>query len=319
MTNFSGAVAMSRSIRFAFIVLHYNEKSLADTHECVESILKLEGDRDFRIVVVENGSGDSSADELQKTYASSADVDVLVSDENLGFANGNNLGCRHAVDRYSPKFLIVINNDTVMIQPGFMKKITEVYERDNFDILGPYIFDKNREPQNPFVRPMTDLSQVEKKIRQTREKLDSIETSPRFLKLFRSLSIRIKAFFESFRVVRLLFIKGKRDLRKLSRKKNTGCAVHGSALVFSEKYFRKYSNVFYEKTFMFVEEDILYQRVIRDHLVSVYCPDLKIFHKEDSSTNSMLGTSLQKKIFTLEKRLASLQILADVIREGEKV
>lgn len=54
---------------------------------------------DVFAVVVENGSGDGSWQELQRELGSDSRVFLIRSETNTGFAGGNNLGIREALRR----------------------------------------------------------------------------------------------------------------------------------------------------------------------------------------------------------------------------
>jgi GT2 family glycosyltransferase len=90
-------------------IILVNYKRAHDTIECVRS-LRQGSYQDFEIIIVDNGSEDGS---LEKLRAACVDTTILPSRENLGFAEGNNLGIRKALQSES-KFLLLLNNDTVV-------------------------------------------------------------------------------------------------------------------------------------------------------------------------------------------------------------
>lgn len=57
--------------------------------------------------MVDNGSVTDEAALIKDCHPF---VKTVRSDENLGFAGGNNLGCRHATGEY----LLFLNNDTIV-------------------------------------------------------------------------------------------------------------------------------------------------------------------------------------------------------------
>lgn len=66
--------------------------------------------RDFCIVVVDDASTDNTFQFLKDRFP---EVDTLRLPQNVGFARAVNRGLRHAVARYNPQFIAVLNNDTV--------------------------------------------------------------------------------------------------------------------------------------------------------------------------------------------------------------
>jgi GT2 family glycosyltransferase len=102
------------------IVLNYNGRGFAS--ESVRSLLEqdLPG---LEVLVVDNGSTDGSAEEIERTFAGR--VRVLRSARNLGFGAGNNLGIREARGRH----VILLNNDAVAA-PSFARELVAAAEAD---------------------------------------------------------------------------------------------------------------------------------------------------------------------------------------------
>ena len=94
--------------------------------------------------------------------------------------------------------------------------------------------------------------------------------------------------------------------------------LHGCCIIFSDNYLKKYKYPFYDETFLFHEEEFLYQRVINDKLVSLYDPELKVFHKEGSSINKSNKKERLSKLFREKTRLKSLYLLIDVMQGRKK-
>ncbi len=80
-----------------FIVLNYNGYS--DTMECVGSLRKsIRPEKvDYQIVVVDNHSTDDSYELLQKALPE--EVVLLQSSRNAGYAYGNNVGIKYALEQ----------------------------------------------------------------------------------------------------------------------------------------------------------------------------------------------------------------------------
>lgn len=89
-------------------VIVVNFRGAADTLECIRSVAGLDWPADkIEILVVENGSGDNSESVIRMEMVDLPNVQLIVSEENLGFTGGSNLGARHA----SGEFLAFLNND----------------------------------------------------------------------------------------------------------------------------------------------------------------------------------------------------------------
>ena len=89
----------------SIITIKYN--GLKDTCELIDT-LPLNNET-IEVIVVDNASTQDEATEIEKRYQQ---VKVIKSDENLGFAGGNNLGIQAAHGKY----LFFINNDAILPQ-----------------------------------------------------------------------------------------------------------------------------------------------------------------------------------------------------------
>ena len=88
-------------IEVSIITINYN--GLEDTCALIETIPFNEN---MEVIVVDNASNNQEADIIAQRYPY---IKVIRSDQNLGFAGGNNLGIQAAHGRY----LFLVNNDTV--------------------------------------------------------------------------------------------------------------------------------------------------------------------------------------------------------------
>lgn len=149
-------------MKFCFIILHY--KNFKDTLECINSIKSKLLTKDYKIIIVDNGSLDETTKKLRELEEIEKEIDIIFLDENMGFAKGNNIGCKYAIDKYSPEILIVINNDTLIIQNDFLDKIEKKYLETKFDILGPYIEGKDKKPQNPYLNVIYGRKEIIKNL-----------------------------------------------------------------------------------------------------------------------------------------------------------
>lgn len=283
----------------SFVLLHY--KNIDDTIDCIKSIQRLKACKDISIIVVDNASGKCEDIQKIKKYTS----DVVVLDENIGFANGNNIGCTYAIQKYKPDFLVVINNDTIIEQQDFIEKVYQSYQKHSFDVLGPKILTEDGDSVNPFPAYET-IEEVKKALRKS-QKLVKIYQNP-FL-----------------RTLLQIYIGGKRIIRKPKHLQNgktveKDVSLHGCALIFSKKYYEKYKDIFYKGTFLYHEEEFLTYRRKRDHLIFLYDPMVSIFHKEGSSLNHNYKKKYYQKLIFREKNIQkSLSLLLEVMQKNEVI
>lgn len=85
----------------SIITVNYN--GYKDTCELIDSIPFNEN---MEVMVIDNGSKENEASILQTRYPH---IKVIRSDQNLGFAGGNNIGIKAAQGQY----LYLVNNDTI--------------------------------------------------------------------------------------------------------------------------------------------------------------------------------------------------------------
>lgn len=119
--------------RLNIIILNWNGKK--DTIECLNSIAKIDYP-DYQVIVVDNGSTDGSPTVIKGMFPA---ITVLENKENLGFAGGNNVGIRFALNQ-GADYILLLNNDTI-VEPDFLNTLIRVAETDErIGILGPKIY-----------------------------------------------------------------------------------------------------------------------------------------------------------------------------------
>lgn len=269
---------------FGYVVLHY--KNDYDTFQCISSIIKYT--KTSPIVVVDNFSNNGSIEKLINHFSTNKFVYFLLLKENLGFAKGNNQGINFLKKHFNPKFIVVLNNDTRLLNSNFEKIISKDYEQYKFDILGPQIINENGSTSSNPVNYIVD----------TKSKVVKLLLR-RYIKLF--LCILHLDFFVNE--------TGTNDNKKPFVnivKKNV--KLHGACIIFSKKFFERLAG-FYPNTFLYFEEDILYIQILRNHMISIYDPQLCIFHSEDGSLKKIATNKREKNIFVFKNEIRSLKIL----------
>jgi GT2 family glycosyltransferase len=268
-----------------FVILHY--LTIIDTIECIQSILNnVEGD--FDIVVVDNGSNDGSGLELEAKYRGVQNIHIIISKTNSGFARGNNIGYQYAKQRLNPDFIILLNNDTLVTQKHFIEIIEKKYIQHEFDILGPDIHSLvDNTHQNPHNKPLKEYS-----------KSYLLALFIKFLASFLLIYLKVDSVFK----------RKKRNTsmseHKIYNMEQKDIMLHGCCLIFSRHYINKYNGL-YDKTFLYMEEDILFYIAQKEGLLTMYSPDIFIEHKEDSSTNAFVKVGRQKRLFIYKHHLKS--------------
>jgi hypothetical protein len=124
---------MSQTPSVTIVILNWN--NAPDTIECLESVAGLDYPN-FRPLVVDNGSSDDSVTRIRQAQPT---VAILETGENLGYAEGNNVGLRQAVEN-GADYVFVLNNDT-LLEPTMLTKLVEVAESSpDIGMVGPTMY-----------------------------------------------------------------------------------------------------------------------------------------------------------------------------------
>jgi len=106
----------------SIIILNWN--GWQDTIACIDSVKTLTYRR-FSITVVDNHSTDDSIDRIRNAHP---DILPIDSGANLGFAGGNNIGIRKALED-GAEYMWLLNNDT-LVEPHSLSEMVEVAQSD---------------------------------------------------------------------------------------------------------------------------------------------------------------------------------------------
>lgn len=287
--------------KFGFLILHYNVPD--ETIACIKSIQDyVTGE--YEIIVVDNASPDGSGKLLYERFHK-GNCTVLCLEENLGFSGGNNVGFLYAKETLHCDFICMMNNDTKILQDNFVDLVLKEYALSHFAVVGPEI-------------ELADgsICQYPKHIL----KLDEIEGDRQRVK---KLLMKNKWFIESAHLFLYKYIgkfirwnQIKHRYREIPTPDTRMEAVrlHGCFMIFSPIYVQAFDGLDH-RTFMYGEEDILFVRLIRNHMLSVYQPAIKVFHHEEASTSAQMGKDYKKRRFIYEKHLGTLTMLETLYRE----
>lgn len=114
------------------IILNYN--SANDTIECIKSIKENELELKYKIIVIDNKSNDNSVEILKKCK----NIELIEAKDNGGFANGNNIGIKYAIEK-GAEYILLLNNDTVIAKNAINILIKKMQEDNSLGIVGSRI------------------------------------------------------------------------------------------------------------------------------------------------------------------------------------
>lgn len=287
--------------KIGFVILHYYTQK--DTISCVESIQTKMKKENYEIVIIDNGSKNESGKLLKEKYENEDKIHVLIQKENLGFAKGNNIGFKYAKEQLKCNYIVLLNNDTCILQEEFFNLIKEEYNKSGFAVLGPKIY-LLKNQINPVNLNSLSIQRIKKELRS-----DSLNLFFSYIGLYQ------------------LYTNTKKWIKKLLKKNivqnladvNTyykNIILHGCCLIFSPIYIEKFNGLD-ERTFLYHEEELLFYRLQKNKMISVYNPKIEIFHAEDSATNAITVTDRKKRIFVYKNKIKSGEILYYELKRGQ--
>ena len=100
---------------------------------CLESLLRNDY-QNFRVVVIDNLSQDESYEKLLEWCRDRDRFTVLQTKINLGFAGGNNIGIKYALDN-DADFILLLNNDTIVAEE-FLSGLVKTAKEEEAGIIG---------------------------------------------------------------------------------------------------------------------------------------------------------------------------------------
>ena len=113
----------------SIIALNYNQPKV--TEEFLRSLHNLNY-TNFEVIVVDNASAENPLMRFKQAYQ---DTQVILSQQNLGFTGGNNLGMQHAKGDY----FFIVNNDTEVTADLLDLLIEPFFEDDKIAMVSPKI------------------------------------------------------------------------------------------------------------------------------------------------------------------------------------
>lgn len=275
----------------AFVILHY--QNIDVTKECVNYLQRLKEGENAAIIIVDNASTNGTGNELQELYRETKNIKVIITKDNLGFAGGNNVGYDVARNEYQADRIIVINSDLFIKDSDFLLKLNEIELNHPEDsIIAPDILSMYGVHQNPF-KYQKISSRKQRKI---------------------ILKKRAGQLIYSLPIVGSIIISRKpMSSTSHANKKDTeekyDIIPHGACLIFMKPWVVREKQAFQAGTFLFCEEEILFDYCqYRKHLIH-YVPSLEVFHMEDASQNAVSATLLQKKKKQLKYEIQSRKVL----------
>lgn len=110
----------------SILIVNYNGRHLLE--DCLSSLQNISYPKNsYEVIVVDNNSSDDSVPFMQKHYPQ---VQVIRSDENLGFTGGNVLAYKHAKGEY----LVLLNTD-VRVDPSWLTALVQAASDQDIGVV----------------------------------------------------------------------------------------------------------------------------------------------------------------------------------------
>lgn len=119
--------------KIGMVILNYNDYET--TFNMINQI------KDYkvlnRIIIVDNHSTDLKYDKLKKLKSNN--IDVIQTDENKGYAYGNNYGIKYLNDNYDVDYIIISNPDILVNEKCIINLKEDLDKNKNISIIAPII------------------------------------------------------------------------------------------------------------------------------------------------------------------------------------
>lgn len=136
----------------SIIIVNYNTKE--HLLKCLESVFRQSKENNYGVFVIDNGSTDGSADEVQRLYPS---VNLIRNERNNGFAKAVNQGLKIAVDSYCH---LVLNSDAILSDEYLKRLLKFLDNHPQVAIVTGQLLDRDGVPQNSFDNIPTLFSEM---------------------------------------------------------------------------------------------------------------------------------------------------------------
>lgn len=114
------------------IILNWNKPE--DTLECLLSCKNINYEN-YEIIVVDNHSSDDSVSKIKSSFPQ---IRIIENSENLGYAGGNNVGMRYALEQ-GADYVLLLNNDVIVDKKVLSELIRIAQSSPQAGMLAPKV------------------------------------------------------------------------------------------------------------------------------------------------------------------------------------
>lgn len=266
------------------IILQYNHSAL--TIDLVNSLYSQDY-KNIEIVIVDNHSNENEVIKLKEELGSK--VHIVFSEVNLGYAKGNNLGCKCSTGKL-PFFFLILNNDISIKDNSLISKLVSTI-RDN--------------PKYIAVSPLVDTLSSKIPIR----KQIQVRRIPKIWTTIILSNFLLKRIFKKIYNTHIY-----KDLMPYDREIFEVESINGAAFLIQADFFQSIG-YFDENTFLYAEELILGHTIKKNNLLCALNATTYLLHYQGVSSFNTNKDMYQKEsmkyyfISKLNPKFIEIQLL----------
>jgi N-acetylglucosaminyl-diphospho-decaprenol L-rhamnosyltransferase len=262
------------------LIITVNFRHAECTLQLLHSASRLDRFGDCRLMIVDNNSGDGSAERIRQAIDGFNNVELLTSASNRGYFGAAKWALdQHLVNQAAPDWVIVCNNDIIFDSPSFLAGLL-VHDPRAVAVLAPAIVSRlTGFDANPMIAGRPG------RIRKLRY---------RFLASTYYVAWLTQWLAPVVRKARRRLRDGRSDRRDA---RTRIYAPHGSFFIFSRRYFEE-GGFIDDGCFLYAEEISVAETCWRLGLPVIHDPELKVSHNDSQTTGRMLtrkGYLLQRE------------------------
>ena len=243
----------------ALILLNYNSWSLSI--KFLNSLNKLKTFKNIYKIIVDNKSTNDSVEKLYNYANDSQNIKIISNNKNGGYAYGNNIGLRTAIE-LGFDYAIIVNNDIEFLDDNFIESALNIFNSNkSIACVSPIVLLPNGKETNKNL-------------------------------------IRKGVWYETFGSFKYKKLSNKYE--RLTTKSGISYCINyrpqGCCMIVDLQKMKEI-NFLDEHTFLYMEESILAEKILNAGYLSVCSLENKIIHNHKSTTSSIFKKNKYLKIY----------------------
>ena len=249
---------------YYFITVNYNNTKV--TLEYIRSILNLKGNKDCKIIIIDNNSEVNKFNNLKNKVEDNKKITLIRNKCNIGYFPGLNVGIRYIKNK--EKSLVVIGNSDLKFKNDFLIKLDNINYNRNVYVIAPDVITRDGFHQNPHY-------------------LYKVSKMKKMYFYFYFLNYHIAKLFNIISLIRKkLWLLKKKKSRYDYKNESYIYQGIGACYILTENFFKIYRDLD-DYVFLYGEEQLLANQVEKGNGKILYNPNVIVYHKEKASISSI--------------------------------